>query len=294
VATVAWGLALSGGGLLGAAHLGVLRALGEWGLRPGALAGASAGGLVAGVIAAGGSLPALTAYGRQVAAHPLDHFRPRALRLLAELLPHDPFGPADSLFDPGPFLDGLTALCPEPHRIEAWRLPTALTAVDFGRMQAVAFVRAPAGGLVPPGDGWRVVAAGDLRIALQATMAMPGVFAPVRLDGEFLVDGGVADNLPQDWAVAAGAQRVLAVDVAGLRSGLPPRAGILWSLGRTEAFFTHALSALRAPRVPILRLEPATAASAGWSPADYEALVEAGYAAAVARRGEIETFVGGG
>jgi len=291
---VGWGLALSGGGLLGAAHLGALAALQEWGLQPAALAGASAGGIVAGVLAAGGTLQALTAYGAEVVAHPLDYFRPQTLRLAAELLPHDPFGPAHSLFDSSPFVAGLVALCPEPHRIEAWRLPAALTAVDFGRMEAVAFVRAPAGALLAPRPGWRLVAACALHTALQATMAMPGVFSPVRAEGEFLVDGGVADNLPADWAAALGARRVLAIDVAALGAGLPRRPGIVWALGRTEAYFTHALSALRTPAVPLLRLEPDTTGSSALHPADFERLVEAGRAAAVARRGEIEAFLHGG
>ena len=48
-----YGLALAGGGTRGAAHVGVLKALDEAGLRPEAVAGASAGGLVAGLFASG-------------------------------------------------------------------------------------------------------------------------------------------------------------------------------------------------------------------------------------------------
>ena len=48
-----YGLALAGGGTRGAAHVGVLKALDEAGLRPEAVAGASAGGIVAGLFASG-------------------------------------------------------------------------------------------------------------------------------------------------------------------------------------------------------------------------------------------------
>ena len=51
-----YGLALAGGGTRGAAHVGVLKALMEAGLRPDAVAGASAGGIVAGLFASGMSV----------------------------------------------------------------------------------------------------------------------------------------------------------------------------------------------------------------------------------------------
>jgi len=289
---MAWGLALSGGGLLGAAHLGVLRALDDWGLHPDMLAGASAGGVVAGVLAGGGTLQALTAYGREVAARPHDYFRARGLRLAAELLPHDPVGPADSLFDPARFVDGLAALCPPPRRVEALRLPAALTSVDLAAMRPVAFV---GGGRIPrpPRPTWRLICSGALRTALQATMAMPGVFEPVRGDGAFLVDGGVADNLPMDWAAALGAPRVLAVDVVAPQASLPRRAGIVWSLERTVSYFTYTMSELRAPGVPLFRLAPELGGDTALTAADFDRLVQAGYAAAAARRAAIEAFCAG-
>lgn len=54
---------------------------------------------------------------------------------------------------------------------------------------------------------------GILPIAMRASMAIPGVFAPVRLDSMVLVDGGVANNYPVDVARAMGADLVIGVDV---------------------------------------------------------------------------------
>ena len=50
---------------------------------------------------------------------------------------------------------------------------------------------------------------------------MPGVFAPVRSDGQLLVDGGVLNNLPADVVREMGADVVIAVDVSISLEGLP-------------------------------------------------------------------------
>ncbi len=290
-----WGLALSGGGALGAAHLGLLRALRAFGFDPPLLAGTSAGGLVAGALAAGACLDDLTAYGATVSAHPLHYFQPEVVRLALELSPLDPAPPAAGLLDPARFVAGLEALCPYGRHVADWRRPTVLTAVDLAARQAVAFVGpTPVDPPHPSAGGWRVVTGARLRVALHATMAMPGFYTPV-VDvqrGWCLVDGGVADTLPVDWAAALGASRVLAVNVASQPLGLPPRIGIEWVLQGSEGYVLNTLSRLRRPAgVPLLVLRPDTA----WVPfpgfAQYEELVEIGYRTAVDRRAEIEFFL---
>lgn len=57
------------------------------------------------------------------------------------------------------------------------------------------------------------LAAGDLPRAVRASMAVPGVFAPVHWDARLLIDGGIDDNLPVDVARAAGAAPVIASEV---------------------------------------------------------------------------------
>ncbi len=54
-----------------------------------------------------------------------------------------------------------------------------------------------------------VFASGDLAMAIRASMSVPGAFAPVRVDGRLLVDGGVVDNVPIDEARKLGAQRLI-------------------------------------------------------------------------------------
>lgn len=55
---------------------------------------------------------------------------------------------------------------------------------------------------------------GHLAQAMHASMAIPGVFEPVELDGRLLVDGGIANNLPISLARELGADVVIAVDIS--------------------------------------------------------------------------------
>ena len=58
-----------------------------------------------------------------------------------------------------------------------------------------------------------VLAQGSLLAAVQASMSIPGVVQPMRLDGKVLVDGGVANNLPISVARQLGATRIIAVAI---------------------------------------------------------------------------------
>ncbi len=58
-----------------------------------------------------------------------------------------------------------------------------------------------------------VIADGQVSKAVRASMAIPGIFKPVRRDGNILVDGGMLNNLPVDVVKAMGADIVIAVDL---------------------------------------------------------------------------------
>lgn len=55
---------------------------------------------------------------------------------------------------------------------------------------------------------------GDLAMAVRASMSVPGAFAPIRVDGRLMVDGGLYNNLPVDVVRKMGATRVIVVDVS--------------------------------------------------------------------------------
>jgi NTE family protein len=60
---------------------------------------------------------------------------------------------------------------------------------------------------------------GPLALALRATTSVPGVFMPVEMNGQRLVDGGVLNNLPVDVVRKMGAKVVIAVDIGLARMG---------------------------------------------------------------------------
>src|SRR5690554_865291 len=61
---------------------------------------------------------------------------------------------------------------------------------------------------------------GDIALAMRASMAIPGVFSPVQWDEQFLVDGGMVNNLPIDIALNMGATQLIVVDVSNDYPGI--------------------------------------------------------------------------
>jgi NTE family protein len=172
------GIAFSGGGIRGLAHLGVLQVLEEAKVPVHLIAGTSMGGLVAGLYAAGVPLQDLTAFGKRVGL--MDLASPD--RMWRGLFGHDKM--ARILGD----LLGSASIT-----FEDLSIPLAVVAADVETGQAIILAQGP---LIP---------------ALMATSAFPIVFAPVWHLGRWLVDGGVVNNLPVDVVRQMGADRVLGV-----------------------------------------------------------------------------------
>ncbi len=205
-------LVLSGGGALGLAHVGVLSALEELQVPVDCVAGTSMGAIIGGLYAAGyspaelESLAATLDWNGFVRDAPERRHLPyrRKVDDLVYLTRWE-FGVSKrGILLPQAVVGG--------QRLGAELRLLALRAVgidDFDRLplpfRAVAADAA---------NGETVVlAGGDLASALRASMAVPGLFAPVERDGRLLVDGGVVANLPVDAARAMGADIVIAVDL---------------------------------------------------------------------------------
>jgi NTE family protein len=180
------GVALGGGAVRGAAHIGVLDALDDAGLAPSIITGTSAGAIVGGLYAAGRSARDIIGLAARL----------RWLRLV------HPTVNRRSLLDTrrlGRFLDG------------------ALGGRDFRSLD-----RTFAAVACELTTGARVVLTeGPVIEAVLASAAIPGVFPPVDRDGALLVDGGLVDLVPAALARSLGADVVVAVDVSG---PLPRRA----------------------------------------------------------------------
>lgn len=179
--TPVFGLALSGGVLRGAAHIGVLKVLEREGLRPDCIAGASAGAIV-GALYAGGLPP--DEIHRQVKAFSWRSMTRPTWRLWSNLLDLEPL--IRRLRELG--LDGFDGL----------RIRFAAVACDLVTGRSV------------------TLDSGDVAEAVRASTAVPALFPPVERDGCQLVDGGVVNDLPADVVRAMGAEYVVGVDALPL------------------------------------------------------------------------------
>jgi NTE family protein len=183
------GLVLSGGGARGLAHIGVLKVIEEAGIPVDLLVGTSMGGLIAAAYAAG-----LTPQHMEQEA-----LRMARLRKLASLADRDL--PRRGLFAGKRVQEYLVRQLGERTFAEL-RLPLALVAVDLIRGEEVVLHEGP---LVP---------------TVRATVSLPGIFAPLRVGGRLLVDGGVLNHLPVDVARKMGSAAIVAVDVRPSLNGL--------------------------------------------------------------------------
>jgi NTE family protein len=208
------GLALSGGGARGAAHIGVLKVLDELRVPVHCVAGTSMGAVVGGAFAAGNSPAAMQQLIEQTDWSDVFSDAPPRGELSVRRKAEDykglfapEFGVRDGrVLLPSGLVAGIT--------IESFlrRLASPAQGIDEFARLPIPF-RAVAADLE---TGQEVVLErGSLAQAMRASMAIPGAIAPVDRDGRLLVDGGIANNLPIDVARAAcDAQVVIAVNIA--------------------------------------------------------------------------------
>jgi NTE family protein len=155
------GIALSGGGVKGFAHLGVLKALEEKGIEADVLAGVSAGAIVGSFIAAGK--------------------KPSEVMELINKSDFFDFAKL-SLPDRGIFtLDNMTENLEKSLGIknfEELKIPFYVGAANLEKARMEYFNK------------------GDLIKIIQASSSIPVLFSPVEINGELYVDGGLFENLP--------------------------------------------------------------------------------------------------
>ncbi|MCK5152757.1 MAG: patatin-like phospholipase family protein, partial [Spirochaetales bacterium] len=211
------GLALSGGGALGIAHIGVIQAFEEEGIPIDIIAGTSMGSIVGGLYASGYSSSEQRRIVEEIDW--INIFNGKSqndvkmigsrygileplLRLrfkLWEIYIPPGFNNGQSIsnelfyytsaanFDGGSIFDNLS-------------VPFRSVAVDTSTGEAVSLGQ------------------GDLAQALRASMAIPMIFHPTRFGDRLLIDGGVLNNLPTDVVSEMGSDIIIACDVNGVPS----------------------------------------------------------------------------
>lgn len=212
------GLVLGGGGAKGFVHIGILRVLEEMRIPIDFISGTSMGSIVAGFYASGMSPDDMEKlFGELDWWEVLKDQTPRRDLLFRRKLDgHRHFG-----FEVG--LKGLSVIAPRGtasgqkfnNLLQAYTLHTsALESFDDLPIP----YRALATDLT---TGEAVVLdRGNLATAMRASMAVPGAFTPVELDGRILVDGGIVNNIPVDAVKAMGADIVIAVDLGAASMAL--------------------------------------------------------------------------
>jgi len=205
------GLALSGGGAMGFAHVAALQVIDSLGIPIDMIAGTSMGGLVGGLYAIGYSSDQLEDLSRNIDWLDLlrdmsprqelpyllrQHTEKYQLQLgIEDLRPQFSSGLIQGQ-KIGLLLNEMTLKYSRIRDFDQLPIPYRCTAVD-----------------VKKGD-LHILKDGNLAKAMRATMSIPTVFAPVEWDSLLLVDGGALNNFPVDVVKDMGAEIIIGISVA--------------------------------------------------------------------------------
>jgi NTE family protein len=209
------GLALGSGGAAGLAHIAMLQVFDDLGLKPAKITGTSIGAVIGGLYAAGQSAEEIREIFDEFGGSNLDMLSHLVLSdselKLGDLLKLDMNN--GGLIDSGGFLKFLSGKI-DARTFEDLDIPLEVVATDYWSGETV------------------LLSEGDLFQAIEASMAVPGLFSPVQLGNHLLVDGGTTNPLPFDL-LNGFYDLVVAIDVTGSRSP-----GKEQQLNWTEALFS--------------------------------------------------------
>ncbi len=190
------GLALGGGASRGLAHIAMLEAFDELGIRPSVIVGCSIGALIGAGYAGGMSGAEIREHALNVLSHRID-------------LARHIFGARQTRFSEIIALSGLRSLQLEgrkladiflpdhlPQQIEDCPIPLKVVATDYELLEEVVFT------------------SGSVLDAVGASIAIPGMISGPRINGHLHVDGGIKNPVPFNHA-REGSDIVVAIDVTG-------------------------------------------------------------------------------
>ncbi len=191
------GLALGSGGAAGLAHIPMLEVMDELGIKPCVIAGCSIGSIIGALYSSGLS-------GREI-RHIVQEFSGSDMEVLSALVRGDSGLKIMDLLrldlDAGGLLDahGFLKFLKQKIRFSTFEelpIPLKVVAADYWKREQV------------------VLETGDIIPAVNASMAVPGLFAPVSLGERLLVDGGTVNPLPYDL-LKGECRHIAAIDVSG-------------------------------------------------------------------------------
>ncbi len=233
------GLALGGGSARGLAHIVMLEAFDELGIKPALIVGCSMGALVGAGYACGMSAKDLRQQAESILTNRVD-----AMRYV--------FGTRKFKLGDLLSLKSLTSLQAQSTKlvdlalpdylaknVEDTQIPFRVVATNFERMEE------------------RVIDHGDLVQAVAASIAIPGLIGGVRIDGELHVDGGVTNPVPFDHA-GKDMDIVVAIDVTGQPKPLGGQTpgNMEVAIGSMLIMFNQLAELRRAANPPAIYLKP--------------------------------------
>jgi NTE family protein len=177
------GLALGSGGARGFAHLGVIKVLEEENIPIDFIAGSSMGALVAALYASGIGTDRLHRLAKAFRRNDYLDFTVPKMGLIS-----------------GQRIKEFVRVVTKGKRIEELSIPIAIVATDLQKGEKVVFRQ------------------GNIADAVRASISIPGIFVPEKWNGRLLVDGGVIDRIPVSVVREMGADFVIAVDVAHVKT----------------------------------------------------------------------------
>jgi NTE family protein len=216
------GLALGGGAVLGAAHIGVLKALEEKGIRADYVSGTSVGSYIGALYAFGMPWNKIDAIARDlkwldVSRISISQYGLLSNSKLGDLIEENL---GDVTFEQSP-------------------VPFAVVATDISNGEEV------------------VLRKGSVAQAVMASTCIPGVVVPVEIEGRLLVDGGVVENVPIAPLKRMGADLIIAVDLNSGRRVEKPQ-NIIDVLLRSFHFLRKSATRLQTGEADILILPDLT------------------------------------
>ncbi len=189
------GIALGAGGAKGVAHIPMLEALDELGITPHRIAGCSIGAVMGALYASGLSAQVIKDKIARLAITRSDTVR----GVFSDKKISKWLGMIDPDFRRSGLIKSesiMAELCEDRscETFEELAIPLTVVATDFWERKAI------------------VLDSGPLKPAIQASMALPGLFSPVELDGRVLIDGGTVNPVPYD-VLTESCDVVIAIDI---------------------------------------------------------------------------------
>ena len=204
------GLALSGGGIRGIAHAGVLKALEDNNIKINIIGGSSAGGIIAALYAMGYSpyyiYILFKRHAKEIASINngimISGIKAYAMYKKINILGRNSGEMLENTFDQIAANNGIRT-------IKDIKMPIVIPAVDISNVNKYVFTNNK-----PKKNNLNYIDDINIGKAIRATSCFPGIFNPVEYKNHLFLDGGILDNIPVEEVRKQGATKVIAVNFA--------------------------------------------------------------------------------